>query len=90
MLFYLIQSIRESLKDTILEGLRRSVKEEQFQAAVQIHHDLLEQLEKGDVAGATYYMTVHFDQAIATFLTPPDDAETGEDRTNRDGTHHDK
>ncbi len=90
MLYYLIQSIRESLKETILEGLRRSVKEEQFQAAVQIHHVLLEQLEKGDVAGATHYMIVHFDQAIATFLTPPDHAETGGNSAVEDGDPHDK
>lgn len=69
LLATLINSIRESLRDSILFGLqnRASVPELEI---VQAHHEkVLDAIQQQDAARASAAMTAHFDYALAASLT---------------------
>jgi GntR family transcriptional regulator, transcriptional repressor for pyruvate dehydrogenase complex len=71
MLYLLVESIREFLREASKEGLRRGDAEGRFGTAYIIHKRLLRELEKGDPDGAAQAMTAHFDGQLY-WLNRPD------------------
>lgn len=70
LIYHLVKSIRDSLKDAVLEGLRHRMSAEEFERVQARHEDLLAQFERGDSRGAAEAMERHFDEAIkATPIT---------------------
>jgi GntR family transcriptional regulator, transcriptional repressor for pyruvate dehydrogenase complex len=64
LMYHLIESIRDVLKDTIKEGLRSRFTGEQLLHVQSLHESLVERIGAGDVEGAGAVMAVHFDDAI--------------------------
>lgn len=64
MLYYLLESIRDATKNTILEG-RRSRRTDDELERVQVLHDMIYRtIAEGDVVGAGQWMEAHFDDAV--------------------------
>jgi DNA-binding FadR family transcriptional regulator len=63
MLYHLVKSIRDSLKDSILEGLRNR-HDEDLENVQRRHEELLAALERGDAEEARRAMDDHFDEAL--------------------------
>jgi len=90
MLYYLIESIREPLKDSmevglrnIAQGLRGHGDENHYQRVQELHEDLLRALQRRDRAAAAAVMARHFDEAVWYIAGLGDplggpEAETGE------------
>jgi DNA-binding FadR family transcriptional regulator len=64
LLFHLVESIRDVLKDTIQEGLRSRFTDAQLVRVQALHEAIVERLAAGDAAGAASAMATHFDDAI--------------------------
>jgi DNA-binding FadR family transcriptional regulator len=64
MLYYLVESIRQQLHDTILEGMRRRNSAEEYERVQVLHEELLEALRRGAALQAGQAMAQHFDEAI--------------------------
>jgi DNA-binding FadR family transcriptional regulator len=64
MMYHLVKSIRDSLKDTILEGLRHRFTDEEFESVQARHDELVTELERGDPERAGRAMALHFDVAV--------------------------
>jgi GntR family transcriptional repressor for pyruvate dehydrogenase complex len=62
MLFHLIYSIRETIKETIREGRLRRFSEEQVRKVQELHEALVAAIESGDPERAGKAMTMHFDE----------------------------
>ena len=65
ILVYLVESIRDALRNTISAGLKSRGDALQVETIQRTHEALLETLEKGDPQAAMQAMLVHFDEAIA-------------------------
>ncbi len=65
MIVYLVESIREALRNAISAGLRSRSDLAQIEGLQATHEKLLETLRQGDVEEARRIMTLHFDEAIA-------------------------
>lgn len=65
ILVYLVESIRDALRNTISAGLKSRGPALQVETIQRTHEALLETLEKGDPQAAMQAMLVHFDEAIA-------------------------
>jgi DNA-binding FadR family transcriptional regulator len=63
MLYYLVESIRQQLHDTILEGMRRRNSAAEYERVQVLHEELLEALERGAPLAAGQAMAQHFDEA---------------------------
>lgn len=70
MLVYLIQSIREVLRSTIMAGLQSRGTELHVESIQQTHETLYEAIAQGSVAAAAKAMAQHFDEAIAAIMNP--------------------
>lgn len=93
MLYYLIESIREPLKESmevglrnIAQGLRGQGDENHYQRVQELHEDLLQALQGRDRAAAASVMARHFDEAVwyIAGLGDPlggNETETGEPRS---------
>jgi DNA-binding FadR family transcriptional regulator len=64
MLYFLVESIRDVLRDTIEEGLRHRLTEEERQLVQSTHEEILASIEKQDADGAAKAMAFHFTDAI--------------------------
>lgn len=64
MLVYLIESIREVLRNTIITGLQSRGSSLHVEAVQQTHESLLQALTQGDVEASRLAMVRHFDEAI--------------------------
>lgn len=64
LIFYLIESIRDALKDTIREGLRTRLTDDQLRRVQELHEDLITQITARNADGAAQAMAYHFDDAI--------------------------
>ncbi len=73
MMVYLVESIREALKNTISAGLRSRNSEDQLQALQNTHETLYQTLAHKDVEAARLTMIKHFDEAIAAMGGPQTD-----------------
>ncbi|NJL93244.1 MAG: FadR family transcriptional regulator [Anaerolineae bacterium] len=64
MLTYLVESIRDALRGTIVEGLRSRFTQEQTQRVQAIHARIAAEIGAGNSVGAAEAMAAHFDDAI--------------------------
>jgi GntR family transcriptional regulator, transcriptional repressor for pyruvate dehydrogenase complex len=64
VLYHLISSIRESLKDAIREGLRRRDTKEQLERVQVLHEMIATAIERGDHQEAGRAMTQHVGEAV--------------------------
>ncbi len=69
MIIYLVESIREVLRNTINEGIRSRGEFLNLSAIQQTHEKLLETLRSGDQEAARVVMTLHFDEAYAALTS---------------------
>jgi GntR family transcriptional regulator, transcriptional repressor for pyruvate dehydrogenase complex len=69
ILFYLVESIRESLLHTISTGLKVRHRDDQFERIQELHEKILQLITEGDVVGAAESMALHFDEAIEAIAT---------------------
>ncbi len=72
MLVFLVESIRDALKNTISAGLHSRSREEQFEALQRTHENLYAALLAGDIEAARAVMTRHFDEAISAMIEMPE------------------
>jgi len=70
MLVYLIESIRDALRNTIITGLQSRGAVRSVEAIQQTHEELLKTLSAGDVEAARQAMIRHFDEAIEAIANP--------------------
>lgn len=64
LMYHLIQSIRDVLKDTITEGLRNRFDDEQLRQVQALHEAVVAALASHDRVQASQAMAEHFDDAI--------------------------
>jgi len=64
MLFHLVDSIREVMRDTMTEGLVRHTAPADWQNIQASHVSLVTFIDQGDASGAGACMATHFDEAI--------------------------
>jgi DNA-binding FadR family transcriptional regulator len=64
MVYYLVESIRQQLHDTIREGMRRRMPGDEYERVQVLHEALVQALELGDPHQAGSAMAQHFDEAI--------------------------
>lgn len=72
MMFYLIESIREAMRDTILQGLKHRLKQEEFQQVQQCHEAIFDALKNHDAEQAQLAMQAHFDEALTGLMNHDD------------------
>jgi GntR family transcriptional regulator, transcriptional repressor for pyruvate dehydrogenase complex len=65
MIVFLVESIRDALRNSISAGLRSRNRVAQLEELQNTHENLYRTLKQGDVDGARVIMTRHFDEAIA-------------------------
>ena len=70
MMVYLVESIRDALRNTISAGLRSRNNPAELETLQETHEKLLETLRQGDVEKARLIMTQHFDEAIIALRGP--------------------
>ena len=63
-LSFLIQSIRITLKQVVMEGLQRWAARNQLNRVQEVHEHIFTAIQNQDQADAEKWMTVHFDEAI--------------------------
>jgi len=64
LMFHLVESVRDVLKDTIKEGLRSRITDEQLGYVQTLHETIVDKVSQGDADGAALAMASHFDDAI--------------------------
>lgn len=64
MIYYLVESIREVLHNTIIIGLNSRGEALRLDSIQKTHEHLLETLHQGDAEAARIAMSEHFDEAI--------------------------
>lgn len=67
LLFHLISSIRNLLRDVMHEGLQRRQNLEQLERIQTVHANIARAIEQGNPAQAGNAMATHFDEAILVF-----------------------
>ena len=79
LIYHLVASIRETIKDTLHEKLLRPASGEQLERVQAGHEAILAALADGDAKGAQHAMAAHFDDAVMSLvhgtidkLTAPD------------------
>jgi DNA-binding FadR family transcriptional regulator len=70
MLAYLVESIRDSLRNTITAGLRSRGTALQLEAIQRTHETLFQTLSTGNVEATMHAMEWHFDEAITAMEHP--------------------
>lgn len=70
MLFYLVESIRDVLRDTIRQGLRHRLTAHERQLVQSTHEEIVAKIAAEDGAGAAEAMAFHFDDAIRAIFYP--------------------
>lgn len=64
MLYHLVESIRESLRDAVRAGLRQRRTAVQLERVQELHEALVAEVARGNVEGAGQAMTQHFNEAV--------------------------
>jgi GntR family transcriptional regulator, transcriptional repressor for pyruvate dehydrogenase complex len=64
MMVYLIESIRDAMRNSISAGLRSRNNPAQLESLQETHEKLLDTLRQKNVEDARQIMTLHFDEAI--------------------------
>jgi GntR family transcriptional regulator, transcriptional repressor for pyruvate dehydrogenase complex len=70
IMFYLVESIRDALRNTISAGLQSRGPELNLEIIQQTHEALYETLAARDVTAAMHAMVQHFDEAISSMINP--------------------
>lgn len=70
MLVYLIESIREALRNSIITGLQSRGASPRIEAVQTAHEVLLQALIDGDIEASRLAMVRHFDEAIEAITNP--------------------
>jgi GntR family transcriptional regulator, transcriptional repressor for pyruvate dehydrogenase complex len=65
ILYFLVESIRESLKEVILVGLKHRASKEEFERVQETHEHILEAFKRKNASAASKAMAAHFDDAVA-------------------------
>lgn len=73
MLYFLVESIRDVLRDTIQEGLRYRLTERDLELVQSTHEDIVQRLVAHDGEGSAQAMAFHFDDAIRAIFYPDED-----------------
>ena len=68
LLYHLISSIRNSLRDVVREGLQRRDNRHQIERIQAVHQTIARAIEQENATEAAKNMTLHFDEALAVFL----------------------
>lgn len=71
MLLHLIESLRETLKDTIRAGRRRRSTPAQLAQIIELHCDVVDAIVASDPQAAARAMALHFDDIAMSIGTPP-------------------
>lgn len=69
MMVHLISSIRDSLRDAIIEGLRRRNVKKELARVQEIHERIIDEISQGDAEGAAKAMADHFNDAVNAFVS---------------------
>ncbi len=70
MLVYLVEAIREALRNTVITGLQSRGANHHIEAIQQSHERLVQTLLEGNPTAAAQAMEQHFDEAIAAINHP--------------------
>ena len=68
MMYYLIGSIRESLEDVVMQGLRSRHSQAELERVQQAHEQIFAAIKAKDADSAAAMMEIHFDEAVAALL----------------------
>ncbi len=79
LIYHLVASIREALKDTLRENLLRPQTHEQLERVQAGHEAILAALAEGDADGAQHAMAAHFDDAVMSLIHGTIDKVTAPD-----------
>ena len=71
MMYYLIGSIRESLEDSVLQGLHSRRRQAELERVQQTHELIFEGIKAKDSDKAAEMMAIHFDEAVMALLRVP-------------------
>lgn len=69
IMYHLIHSIRDALKDVIREGLRRRNTHDELERVQILHEAVLKAIEQGSPEQAAAAMTQHFDEAVTALVS---------------------
>lgn len=83
MVYYLVESIRHQLHDTIREGMRRRNPGAEYERVQQLHEEVLRALRQGDALWAGRAMAQHFDEAIMHLPYEEQAARVGRDEAEQ-------
>ena len=70
MMVYLIDLIRDALRNTISAGLQSRGSDLQLETIQRTHETLVNKIEKGEVEASMQAMSLHFDEAISAMNNP--------------------
>ena len=84
MLYYLLESIRDATKNTILKGRRSRTTVDELERVQVLHEMIYAAIEAGDPQQAGNAMMMHFDEAVLAVARSETQAERAtEDRTSQ-------
>ncbi len=69
LLYHLVHSIRDVLRDVIREGLDHRLSENELHLVQVAHERIVSKIVEGDSDGATQAMAFHFDDALRAIFT---------------------
>ncbi len=69
MMVHLIASVRDSLRDAILESLRRRNIKKELERVQDIHERIIDEIAQGDAERAAKAMAEHFNDAVNAFVS---------------------
>lgn len=75
IIYFLIGSIREALKETVLAGLQSRRTEAELNRVQETHALIFDSIQGGDAGRAAEMMTLHFDEAISALNRVYDPAQ---------------
>lgn len=70
LLYYLVRSIRDALRDMIREGLTHRLTDRELQLVQSTHEEIVAQIAGGHPEEAARAMAFHFDDAIRAIFEP--------------------
>ncbi|MBI5670328.1 MAG: FadR family transcriptional regulator [Chloroflexi bacterium] len=73
MMYYLVESIRDAMRDSILQWHLREHPVKAYQQVQQIHEQIADAIRRQDADAAAEAMIIHFDNAIAYLTDSPMD-----------------
>ncbi len=78
MLYFLVESIRQALKNSIIEGLHRRPTLSDLEFVQRLHEDVFAAIKRQQVQKALRAMVRHFDEAVLALVDDPEPASESE------------